>query len=186
MAFQRSRSRGRSQGSVRRKTSWQVGSGGNVATLISATGSTILGVGSFSTEDGLTATRIRGELLIGLESSSQVNGGFVGAFGIGLTDISAFAIGVTAVQTPLADADWDQWLFHRFFACRSAGLIGNVAADDVDIVHSVVAAMRLEVDTKAMRKLPEDVGVYACIEVTESGAATMRVDFDSRMLIFLP
>jgi len=45
---------------------------------------------------------------------------------------------------------------------------------------------RAVVDTKAMRKLDLGDVIFAVAQVTELGAATMRVFFDSRLLVMLP
>jgi len=45
---------------------------------------------------------------------------------------------------------------------------------------------RFVVDTKAMRKFPVDMSIYACVELVETGTAVVRVAFDSRALFLLP
>ncbi len=42
------------------------------------------------------------------------------------------------------------------------------------------------VDTKAMRKFPAEMSIYAALEVVEIGTATLNVFFDSRALGKLP
>ena len=174
--------------SRRRLTSWQVGPGNSTGQSVAATSSVLLGDGALAIEDGLTVVRIRGELLLTLLTSSAVAGGFAGAFGIGKTTFEAFGTGgVTAVPTPLDDSDWDGWLYHRFFFLRSAGVI--VQADvlkEASALGPVVSALRIEVDTKAMRKVPEGELIFGVLQVIEAGVATMQVDFDSRMLVKLP
>ena len=45
------------------------------------------------------------------------------------------------------------------------------------------AALRFEIDSKAMRKQDIDEGFYAAIEVTEFGTADAQWAFNSRMLV---
>ena len=172
--------------SLRRKTSWALGPGGTSVLVITASQSSILGAGSQPLVDGLTMVRLRGELLLRLSLASAVTGGFTGAFGVGLSTVAAFAIGVTALQTPLTDEDWDGWLYHRYFALGPGGVIDNSAAADADQVNATSAALRLEVDSKAMRKIPEGTNIFAAIEVVEFGTATMEADFNSRILVKIP
>ena len=157
----------------KRLTSWGLGPGGVTKLQSTAVGSTIMGAGASPIHDGLTLVRIRGELLLRLQTPTT--DGFIGAFGIGMCTASAFAIGVTAVQTPIADDQWDGWIYHRFWA-----LDGEAAGGD-DVV------LRVEVDSKAMRKLTDDTVIYACIErATETMVATIDQFFNSRILLKLP
>ena len=169
----------------RRRTGWDFGPGGAAATAIASSSSVILGAGATSLADGLTLARIRGHIQMYLKTSSVADGGFSGAFGIGITDTTAFGIGVTAVQKPLTDADWDGWLWYHFFSLRSGGIIDGGVAADHDFVNVSSAALRWDIDGKARRKLPEDQVIFGVIEVGSAGTATMTVDFDSRILLFL-
>ena len=130
--------------------------------------------------------RLRGELLLFLTSAAAAQDGYAGAFGIGLATASAIAIGVTAVQTPIDDQDWDGWLFHQFVFVRTADALNAAAASDLDQITGHTAQTRVEVDSKAMRKLPEDMSVYAALQVTETGTSVLQAFFNSRMLIKLP
>ena len=172
--------------SPRRKTSW----GGGLSTTvggqtISATGKTAAAFSAVQVADGNTVVRTRGELLLTLLTSSVQAGGYVGAFGIAIVTAQAVSIGVTAIPGPIADVGWEGWLYHRMFSCLSGGIINQGAAADEDQVNSVSAALRLEVDSKAMRKINSDMGIVAVLEVTELGAATMVFSFDSRVLVKL-
>jgi len=153
---------------------------------ITATSTTFLGSAVTPTQDGLTAIRIRGQLLFTLTVSAAVNEGFAGAFGIGLATLAAVTVGATAVPTPRIEADWDGWLYHQFFALRSGGAIDGSVSGDHDITNAASAVLRIDVDTKAMRKLREEDSIYAIVDVVESGTCQMSADFDSRMLLKLP
>ena len=166
----------------RRQTSWALGPGGTASTTLATSTSTILGAVAFASSDGLTVVRIRGELMLQLLTSSAAAGGFSGAFGIGKATLDATGIGVSALPNPIDDEDWDGWLYHRYYALRSAGVI---VLADADAANSVTSSLRLEVDSKAMRKLPENEALFASIQTVESGVSNMTADFNSRVLVKL-
>jgi len=168
--------------SQRRKTGWGLGPGQSAVTTITATGSTILGAGSVSTADGQTVVRLRGELLLWLSLAAAAVDGFSGAFGIGIVQNPAFTAGIASVPTPVTEAADENWLYHRFFACKTAELFATGAEP---AGRMLPAFLRLEVDSKAMRKFDAGVTLYAAVEVTEVGTATMQVHFDSRVLVKL-
>ena len=170
---------------MRRKTAWEVGPGGIALTALTSTGSTILGAGVQATLDGTTTVRIRGELLMFLTSATAASDGFVGAFGMGKGSASAFAVGVGSMETPIDDEAWDGWLYHRYFALKSAGTIADAVANKQNQSDATTAALRIEVDSKAMRKVDIEDVLYAVIQVTETGTATAVVQFNSRQLIKL-
>jgi len=178
-------SRPRFSGGFRRKTSWGLGPGGNGLAVSTSTVAFVGGAIS-AVEDGITITRIRGELLMWLDAATAIGDGYNGAFGIGKGSLSAFGVGVSAMESPIADQAWDGWLYHRFFSLAAGGPIAGGVAGDQDAVNPVTAALRVDVDVRAQRKLvPEDV-IYSIIEVTEVGTAVLEVDFTSRALALLP
>ena len=174
--------------SPRRINDWGVGpgtgasAGGNQA--IMATGPTIATQGSTVSEE-LTLVRTRGELLLYLTSASAQGGGFFGAFGIAKVSNPAFTAGIASVPTPVTEEDWDGWLYHRFFAVQSGGIIDGSVSADQDYVTSVSGVLRLEVDSKAMRKLDANDVIFGALEVTEVGTASMNWAFNSRILFKL-
>ena len=181
--------RGSRQGraiSLRRKTAWIVGPGGTSSTTISSSSSVFLGSAVQPTTEGLTVVRIRGELVAYLFASSAVAGGFTGAFGIGIATLAAVTAGIASVPTPITEQDAENWLYHRYFQLRSGAEIDASVTNDEDEVNSTVAALRWEIDSKAMRKLPSEMVLYAALEVVESAVCSMAVDFDSRVLVKLP
>jgi hypothetical protein len=99
-----------------------------------------------------------------------------GAFGIGITQLPAFTAGIASLPTPITEADDENWLFHTFFAVAPpAG--GETWGD------SGSAMLRVEVDSKAMRKMATDKALYAAVEVeAENGTIELAVYFDSRVL----
>jgi len=171
--------------SQRRKSSWDAGpasTGTGGVQTISTTASTLMGVGQLAGEDGLTVVRIRGELLLYLDSATAGVNGLHGAFGIGVIGAPAFTAGVGSVPTPITEADWNGWMYYQNFAIMSAApLDGGVSADQ-DSINARSAVARIQVDTKAMRKIGLNEIVFAAIDTTLVGTASMRVFFNSRML----
>jgi len=91
------------------------------------------------------------------------------------------------VPTPVTESLWDGWLYHSFFSVRAGDVtIAGAASRQANQQGSTLSAIRLDVDSKAMRKLRIEDAVYAMIEVVIGGTATMVVDFNSRTLLKLP
>ena len=173
--------------SVRRQTSWGLGSSSaSGGQTLSSSGTSIGGLTAVPTLEGQTIVRTRGEFVVNLLTSSAPNGGFHGAFGIAVVTQAALTVGVTAVPSPLDEEDWDGWLYHRYFHILSGGILDSSVVDDEDIINSTTAALRVEVDSKAMRKLPVEEAVFCAVQVVEIGVATGLWQFDSRMLMKLP
>ena len=178
MALSRGLNRGRQVVQSRRLTSWDLGPGGSTAVGINSNSLTILGSGSQATVDGLTIVRIRGRVYCYLSAAAAVDNGFALTFGMGICTNQAFAIGATAVPSPLDEADWDGWLWHQFVYVMSP--LG------APVEAPTSALFSMEVDSKAMRKLPQNQTLFVAVDAIERGAATVRVDFDSRVLVKLP
>ena len=171
----------------RRKTSWIFGPGDETITAVSTSSSVILGAGLSVGADGLTLVRTRGELMLWLTAATALNNGFLGAFGIGVVTDPAFVAGIGSLPTPITEMDWDGWLYHRFINVISAEtILGGAVTDEAGQVHPVTAGQRIEVDSKAMRKIGVEEIVFAAIEVAEIGTAVMSVAFNSRLLVKLP
>ena len=168
-------SRGRS--APRRRIGWEEGPGGNAIQAITASSTVILGSGSAALVDGVILVRVRGAFQAFLSVADAVGSGYHGAFGLAVVDNAAFAIGVTAMPEPVTDMQENVWLYHQFFDIHNP----TVTLDE----GSSAAAVRLEVDGKAMRKLAVGDTIAAILQVFESTNAEMRVFFDSRMLIKL-
>ena len=172
------------RGAQRRQTAWGVGpstggtSGGAQST--GASGQILFTNGILPSVEGVTLIRTRGELLIRLSTAAAVNDGFHGAFGIGLAKGTAFTAGVGSVPMPIAEEEGEDWIYHRFF---------SLLAQDANVTNgggAMSAVLRIEVDSKAMRKFGTDDALYGALEVTEVGAATVNINFNSRVLVKLP
>ena len=99
------------------------------------------------------------------------------AAGICIVTSQAATVGVTAVPGPLANIDWDGWMWHWM---GIAGVVPGVGGAP-NLVVSV------PIDTKAMRKWKETDVMVAMVEVEETGVAGSFVsNFDTRVLVKLP
>ena len=137
----------------RRLTDWGVGPGGVALQGFSSSASAVLGAGIQPTGGKFTLVRTRGEFLAYLTSCTNINDGFIGAFGIGLATAAAFGAGIGSLPTPIDEAHWDGWVYHRFFALVSPEGLSLGAGTDVSPIAAVSASVRFEVDSKAMRKM---------------------------------
>ena len=162
-----------------RQTGWELGPGSEAGTplSLSASSSGIIGSGVAPVVDGLTIVRTRGEMLFYLDSATADNDGFLVAVGIGIVTADAFAIGATAVPSPLSDADWDGWLFYDF-----RHVFAEVAA--IDTADRGWTA-RLVIDSKAMRRIGVNDVVFMTAEGAETGTSVVRCYGISRMLFKL-
>ena len=161
---------------VRRLTAWEDGPGDSATDTLTGSGNSVLGSGLQPVVEGLTLVRVRGHFGLTLNAATAIGDGYTGAVGICLVTNSAFAIGITALPTPLTELSWDGWLYHQFFDIR-AGL-------DVALASNITR--QIEVDSKAMRKVPVDMTIATILEVVEQGTAQIEVTFNSRVLFKLP
>ena len=160
----------------RRRTGWEEGPGTNTRQELTAVGNVILGNGQAFAVDGHTIARIRGYAEISYDSLAAIGDGFSGAFGIGIVTQAAFAIGISAVPTPVTEIGWEGWIWHQFFSYHV-----------MSPTPAAVNGLAFQIDSKAMRKVGSDEVVFAIIETDfEDGTATMVVRLASRMLLMLP
>ena len=123
---------------------------------------------------------MRGLIHFWQTSATAVGDGFFGAFGIGIASVDAFNVGVSAIPSPLEDLNWPGWLWHSFYDTRQ---LSTTAADGVNagVTHS-----RIEVDSKAMRKLRLNEVLFGAIDQVESGTASAEFNAEVRVLVKLP
>jgi len=113
-------------------------------------------------------------------SASSASDGFHVGFGIGLVSTQAFDAGIVSLPSPLTESFWPGWLYHNFFDLRM------ISATEGDGVNAVAGVVRIDVDSKAMRKWGANETVVAVMEQVEIGAsAVASVFFDSRVLVKL-
>ena len=67
----------------------------------------------------------------------------------------------------------------------SAPIAGGASSEN-DMVEPVTAAVTFDIDTKAMRKIPDGMTLTGVIEVTEVGTAVLDWHVNSRTLAKLP
>ena len=161
----------------RRSRTWSLGPGGTGVTVFTASSVAILGSGVTPVGTESTLARTRGLLEIFLTGATSAGDGFQGAFGIGKATAAAFTVGVTAIPTPITEVAWDGWLYHRFISLHAPATVSAGVTPAV--------TERIEIDSKAMRKITDEEVFFAAVEFTEIGAATMHVFFDCRMLELL-
>jgi len=164
----------------RRQSSWSGGPAGAITRT--GTGSSIFPVASQAIANGLTIVRTRGELIAYLTSATSTNDGYAAGFGICVVSENAAAVGITAVPTPITDIGWDGWLYHRLFQLKAAAPIAAGAAADTDFANVFSASVRIEVDSKAMRKIKATDQLIAVFEGTIVGTANLSASFDCRVL----
>ena len=160
--------------SQKRLTSWASGPDTSQDT-ISATGDTGWEFGTaLDTESRATLVRTRGTILLTLSTGGGAGDGYIGSVGIGIVTLDAFTAGV--IPGPSQDPDWPGWLFHQEFAIvEGAAGISNGSA-----------FQRIDVDSKAMRKIGENEILFGSTDVVELGAgAIMQVTALTRMLFKL-
>ena len=176
----------------RRQTSWSPGpkseTNGGAAAQLTATGSALGAIIAVPGSDGLTLVRLRGEFLFRLDTAVGLGDGFFGAVGVGIFNDAALTVGgVTSLQTPITNEDWDGWLWHQYFAVTAAdAIVAAAAANAPGQSHNVTAAVRVVVDSKAMRKVPVGQSIAVVLQVTEVPTATATWFFNSRTLAKLP
>ena len=164
--------------SNRRKTAWNAGPGGITTRAISAPGASFVGQSIQAVGEGLTIARIRGRLSWYLTLATSVSDGFQGSFGIGIASLAAVTAGVGSVPTPITEQGSENWLYWTPLSVHGAVVSSTALGEETKET--------IEIDTKAMRKFPTDLAIYAILELVETGVATADLHFDSRVLAFLP
>ena len=136
----------------RRKTDWQSAFvSGFVAIAANA-----IGIQQIVARQDLQRTLVRTRGYLGLLCTSAA--GVRGIVGCGLCAVSerAFLIGSTALPRGLLDSNDDSWLWHTHVP-----MVGGATSDDA---KTILGASVINIDSKAMRKLPDDLLVALVIE----------------------
>ena len=118
-------SRGSTNRTPRRQTSWTAGPGTTVTR--SASGSSLYTLSLVPLVEGLTITRIRGEFLVYLLSATTPADGYIGAVGMMIVPDEAAAAGVASVPTPIDDIDHEEWLWYQTFSVKASATIDGTA-----------------------------------------------------------
>ena len=125
----------------------------------------------------MTLVRIRGEMVLWVAVATAVGDGFTkGAAGIGIVTNDAFAIGATAMPGPFTDPEWNGWIWYQ-------SLAAIVSLETTEVARGPMGAVRIPIDTKAMRKLNANDTVFGAVELsTEVGTTTINFTMNTRML----
>ena len=158
----------------RRSSIWSEGPRNTTIQSHSVAGKIIWNLGQTAV-GGVTIVRIRGAVSGWLEVVTTIGDGFSEvAFGIGIVSQDAFAIGGTAMPGPISDPGWD-WMW--------IGYLGAVIGLNTTERNDGIDAFRLEIDTKAMRKMQPNQTIFGILETeSEIGAATLSFGAMTRML----
>ncbi len=151
----------------KRRTHWTELAG---ASNIVSSGSTLL-ASQAAGHEGETLVRTRGLFMATLLTASAAGDGFFGAIGIAKVTTAAATAGVGSMPTPITEAGWDGWLLHRYFGVAQALVNQGGGA-----IH------RLELDSKAMRKVNDDESIVMIAEFIETGTASVDVTGRVRIL----
>ncbi len=158
----------------------KVWSDGPLTTVLTVTGNGVTGwtLGQTSL-GGVTIGRVHGICSFVLTAATTIGDGFAGALGIGIVTADAFAAGSGSMPSPTGDQDWGGWLFHKHFDLHAA------TATEGDGMNALSNYTRMEIDTKAMRKMAPNETIFATVGVVITGTATMLVNGNTRMLALL-
>ena len=167
--------------SQRRKTSWIIGLENTLISVFTSAGPRLWTLGVATGQDANTIVRIRGEYTVSITQGIAAGELFASvALGIGLVTDEAFAAGITSIPSPLTDRDWDGWMWHRLHGMFITDAPNNETRGPME-------AVRVEIDSKSMRKFDEGMTVFGAIELgAETGACSIDFTAQTRMLIKLP
>ena len=115
----------------------------------------------------VTVLRTRGDLLVHAEPDAAADDAIVG-FGVCVVSVAALGVGGTSVPGPLLDDGSDCWLWHRYVAFDAI-----VATAGVTTLGSLVE--RIEIDSKAMRRLAADQSIALIAESSTSEFGIIQV-----------
>ena len=111
-----------------------------------------------------------------MSAAAAAGNAFIGAVGIGIVSNQAFAIGATAVPMPIDEEDSETWLWHHY--------VNLVAPSTTDFAPGAVN-QRIEIDSKAMRKVEQNETIYMAVQGVETGTIVAEVVANTRMLFKL-
>ena len=127
----------------------------------------------FASDAPLTILRCRGELLVSMDGPALQDEVAI-TVGLGVISFDAFVAGAAAVPDPGEEPDfsWLYWKAMTFFA-------------EATQVHDTTRSMRVEIDTKAMRKMKSRESlVWIAQYVDIVGTPPMQVSFvQTRVLV---
>jgi len=171
----RARTQYQSRRTSRRQTDWAFVFLSTSSTNIAGTTKTLLSSISSANLAGIapaTIVRTRGIVTV---KSDQVAAReeYNGAMGLGFVNETARALGATGVPGPTTLAAWDGWFVHQFF--HQMFELATGASIDCQGATSYV------IDSKAMRKFTDDVGLVLVAE--NSGSNGFDISISLRLLV---
>ena len=117
---------------------------------------------------GETVVRVRG--LLGIRSDqAAATESQMGAYGICVVTAQAVSVGITAIPHPDTDGSWDGWLYHQYFAEHLQFISAVGVLPDM--------TRRIEVDSKAMRKVSEDDRLVFVVENSSASGMSLYDSF---------
>ncbi len=120
-----------------------------------------------------TVLRVRGDILV-VASPDAAADSAIFALGAIVVQVNAFSVGGLSLPGPVVDIGAD-WLWHTFVSLEVAGAT-SVAGDNIGIIHRVV------VDSKAMRRVPDDSMIAFVGELTAVDFAAVEITGGLRVL----
>ena len=174
MSYRRGGSRAQSRG-PRRISDWGLGPSASDQSV--STGTKTLWSTGTAPSQNLTVVRTRGFVRCILQTAGAAADGFALAHGIYMATEDAFAVGVTAMLDPFADASSDMWLWHSW------GDVRSITATIADGVNAFSVVHQVEIDSKAMRKdFDSDRVMVGITGHVESGTASFELHANTRQL----
>ncbi len=141
---------------------------------ITTTGAATLSGAGLSFAIPATILRMRGEILFYLDGAADTSRQVIAA-AIGLISTDAFTLGSTAFPDPLADVGFP-WLWY------SAVSLSNDLDSVGDVIDAAVA-VRLQVDSKAMRKVKPDETLVVVFQTSTAITTTVIRQGQLRVLV---
>ncbi len=103
----------------------------------------------------VTIMRVRGRLWVVSDQSGSVEA-FSGAFGMMIVNDLAIAAGAASILGPVTDGSDDVWFVHQTISGSGT--------------QAILGDLSYEIDSKAMRKLPQGFGLAVMVENAFPGA----------------
>jgi len=154
----------------KRLTAWDSGprSDNGAGFSVSSTG-TVWNVGMVPLIP-VTLVRIRGVITFFFDSVTAAADAWTVAVGIGLIATDAFTAG--ALPDPLADDLWEGWMWHHYLhMVVPAGTTANLAP------------VRLEIDSKAMRKVDPGMTLFGITEAAEQNDGSTFIQYANTRIL---
>jgi len=164
------RSRGRSGGLSKSWSNMTIADNVPLSTTQAVIGSVTIAEGSIIQA---TLLRSRGMLSVFGTPDAAADSTVV-ALGLTVVSANALAVGGTSVPGPIADQGAD-WLWHQYVP------LDSISATSA-LLNNLGAYVRIEVDSKAMRRVPEDAAVALIGELNTAEFTSVEISGGIRFL----